>query len=143
MKKLILLICAGFLFQVSFSQSNVVEFLKGGKADANALAKAYLNPYALALGDGLNNGWYNSAKTHKLFGLDFSISVSAIQIPKNATTFDLTTLGLTKLTLEDPSKPIAPTVAGEDVEGPRLLVKENGKTIASFNTPPGASDGSN
>lgn len=138
MKKMILVICAGFLFQMAFSQSDVVQFLKGGKADANALARAYLNPYALALGDGLNNGWYNSAATHKLFGLDLSVSVSAIQIPKSATTFDLNTLGFTKLVLEDPSKHIAPTVAGTDVEGPRLLVKENGKTLASFNTPPGA-----
>lgn len=138
MKKLILLIWAGFYFITAFSQSNVVEFLKGGKADANALARAYLNPYALALGDGLNNGWYNSAKTHKLFGFDLSVSVSAIQIPNDATTFDLNTLGLTKLTLEDPSKHIAPTVAGANVDGPRLLVRENGKTIASFNTPPGA-----
>lgn len=138
MKKMILVICAGFLFQIAFSQSDVVQFLKGGKADANALARAYLNPYALALGDGLNNGWYNSAATHKLFGLDFSVSVSAIKIPQSATTFDLNTLGFTKLVLEDPSKHIAPTVAGTDVEGPRLLVKENGKTLASFNTPPGA-----
>lgn len=138
MKKMFLLACAGFLSMTSFSQSNVVEFLKGGKSDANALAKAYLNPYAMALGDGLNNGWYNSAATHKLFGFDFSINVSAIQIPNEATSFDLNTIGLTKLTLADPSKHIAPTVAGADVDGPELLVTENGKTIASFNTPPGA-----
>jgi hypothetical protein len=137
MKKLILLFGAGFLFLTAFSQSKVVEFLKAGKSDANALVRAYLNPYALALGDGLNNGWYNSAKTHKLFGLDLSVSVSAIQIPKEATTFDLNTLGLTKLILEDPLKHFAPTAAGTDVEGPRLLVRENGKTIASFNTPAG------
>jgi len=138
MKKMILVICAGFfLFQIAFSQSDVVKFLIAGKADANILARAYLNPYALALGDGLNNGWYNSAKTHKLFGLDLSVSVSAIKIPQSATTFDLNTLGFTKLVLEDPLKHIAPTVAGTDVAGPRLLVRENGKTLASFNSPPG------
>jgi hypothetical protein len=138
MKRLILLVWAGLFFHIAFSQSNVVEFLKAGKSDANSLVRAYLNPYALALGDGLNNGWYNSAATHKLFGFDFSINVSAIQIPNEATTFDINALGLTRLTLEDPSKHIAPTVAGTDVDGPRLLVRENGKTIASFNTPPGA-----
>ncbi len=138
MKKMFLLACAGFLSMTSFSQSNVVEFLKGGKSDANALAKAYLNPYAMALGDGLNNGWYNSAATHKLFGFDFSINVSAIQIPNEATSFDLNTIGLTKLTLADPSKSIAPTVAGKDVEGPKLLLKDNsGSTIVSFNSPNG------
>ena len=57
------------------------------------------------LGDGLNNGWYNSAKTHKLFGFDFNISVSAIQIPKSETTFDLNTLGLTNLSPGKCSKP--------------------------------------
>lgn len=99
MKKLILIVFAGLFSQMVFSQSDVVEFLKGGKADANILARAYLNPYAKALGDGLNNGWYNSAATHKLFGFDLSISVSAIQIPKSETTFDLSTLGFTRLTL--------------------------------------------
>lgn len=138
MKKVILMVCAGFLFLSAFSQTNVVEFLKGGKDDANALVRAYLNPYAMALGDGLNNGWYNSAATHQLFGFDMSISVSAIQIPKDATTFDLNTLGLTKVTLENPANHIAPTVAGKDVAGPGLLIQENGNTIASFNTPNGA-----
>lgn len=138
MKKMILLFCAGFLFMTAFSQSNVVEFLKAGKSDANALIRAYLNPYALALGDGLNNGWYNSAVTHKLFGFDFSINVSAIQIPKNATTFDLNTIGLTHLSPEIAANHIAPTAAGPDTEGPRLLVKDNdGNTISSFNTPNG------
>jgi hypothetical protein len=55
---------------MAFSQTSVVEFLKGGKADANKLIEAYLQPYAFALGDGLNNGWYNTAKTHHLLGFD-------------------------------------------------------------------------
>jgi len=137
MKKLVLLVCAAFFVQISYSQSSVVEFLKAGKSDANALVKAYLNPYAMALGDGLNNGWYNSAQTHKLFGFDFSISVSAIQIPNEATTFDLSTLGLTKLTIGTGGN-IAPTIAGKDVAGPQLIVKDSqGKQIVSFNTPKG------
>ncbi len=138
MKKIILLFCAGFLFMAAFSQTDVVEVLKAGKEDANVLAKAYLNPYAMALGDGLNNGWYNSAKTHKLFGMDLNINVSAIQIPKSETTFDLNTIGLTNLRPENSADHIAPTVAGTDKEGPRVLVKDDsGNTISSFNTPNG------
>ena len=139
MKKMILLVCAGFLSLTAFSQKNVVEFLKAGKSDANALIKAYLNPYAYALGDGLNNGWYNSAATHKLFGFDFNINVSAIQIPADATTFDLNAIGLTKLTLENPANHMAPTVAGPNEQGPKLLIHDSdGKTVASFDTPNGA-----
>ena len=138
MKKMLLLLCAVMLFHAAFAQTDVIEFLKGGKADANKLAGAYLNPYAMALGDGLNNGWYNSAATHKLFGLDLSISASMIKIPGNATTFDLNALGLTRLTLENSSNHIAPTVAGPDVTGPRLIVNNtSGKPIASFNSPNG------
>lgn len=139
MKKLMLVILCGLIIHGAYSQSNVVEFLKGGKKDANSLVQAYLNPYAMALGDGLNNGWYNSAATHKLFGFDLSISVSAIQIPQEATTFNLNNIGLSShVTLENPSKNIAPTVAGPDVEGPRLIINDlNGKPIGSFSTPNG------
>ncbi len=67
-----------------------------------------------------------------------SVSVSAIKIPNSATTFDLNTIGLTHLTPEVATNHIAPTVAGADVEGPRLLVKDDdGNTISSFNTPNG------
>lgn len=139
MKKLILLACVCIIFQFAGAQSKVVEFLKVGKSDANALVKAYLNPYAMALGDGLNNGWYNSAATHKLFGFDLNLSVSAIQIPDNATTFDLNELGLSShLTLADPTKHIAQTVAGSDVEGPRLIMRDlDNNEIGSFSTPKG------
>ena len=92
MKKLLVFILFGFIIQTASSQSDVIQYLKAGKSDANALVKAYLNPYATALGDGLNNGWYNSAATHKLFGFDISVTVSAIQIPQTASTIRRATL---------------------------------------------------
>ncbi len=138
MKKFILLVCAGFLAHTSYSQISLINFLKGGKDDANKLVKAYMDPYASALGDGLNNGWYNSADTHSLFGFDLSLSVSAIQVPSEAQTFDLSTIGLTKLSLVNPSNHIAPTVAGKDIPGPELQIKdEQGNTITTFNSPNG------
>jgi hypothetical protein len=138
MKKLILLICLGLIFQNSYSQSKVVNFLVGGTNDANALVKGYLTPYASAFGDGLNNGWYNSAETHKLFGFDINFSVSAIQIPGRDRTFNLKEIGLSKLTLEDPSKYLAPTAAGGKIEVPVLQVHDlDGNVISTFTTPEG------
>jgi len=139
MKRLIMFILFGIFFQGVYAQSKVVEFLKVGKNDASALVQAYLNPYAMALGDGLNNGWYNSAATHKLFGFDLSINVSAIQIPSGATTFDLNKIGLSDhLTLDNPAKNMAPTIAGSDVEGPKIIMNApNGDLIGSFTTPNG------
>lgn len=123
MKKLTLLAILGFFSLMAHSQTDVVQFLKGGQKDANALFQAYLEPYAFALGDGLNNGWYNSAKSHKLFGFDLSVSVSAIQIPDEAKTFDLSKLGLTNMEVKSGGN-IAPTVAGEASVRPLIRLKD-------------------
>lgn len=138
MKRLFLLLFLSIQFLFSNAQTDVVEFLKAGKADANKFFQAYLDPYALALGDGLNNGWYNSAETHKLFGFDLSVSLSGIQIPQSATTFNISALGLTNTTVESGGN-IAPTVAGIDQPGPKLVIKDNeGNSLISFNSPNGA-----
>jgi len=122
---------------MAFSQTNVVEFLKGGKADANKLFQAYLEPYAFALGDGLNNGWYSSAKTHSLFGFDLSIGASFVQVPDGSKTFDLNTLGLTNMYVKSGGS-IAPTVAGSKTVGPVIGVKDSqGREIVNFNSPKG------
>ncbi|MEI8114163.1 MAG: DUF6588 family protein [Bacteroidia bacterium] len=137
MKKSFLLVCALSLLQFSYAQTNVAEFLKAGQADANALVKAYLNPYAMALGDGLNNGWYNSAATHRLFGFDLSISASAIQIPGEAKTFDISKIGLTNISVVSGGN-LAPTIAGADAPGPLMQIKDaKGKNIGTFNSPNG------
>ena len=137
MKKLILLACIGLFSVTAFSQSSVVEFLKGGKADANKLFQAYLEPYAFALGDGLNNGWYSSADTHHLFGFDLTLGLSAVQIPDNSKTFDISKLGLTNMSVKSGGN-IAPTMAGNEAPGPLISVKDNqGRAMVEFNSPPG------
>ena len=122
---------------MAFSQTDVVQFLKGGQKDANKLFQAYLEPYAFALGDGLNNGWYSTAETHKLFGFDVTVSVSAIQIPDESKTFDFSKLGLENMVVKSGGN-IAPTVAGKDVAGPRIVVNDSqGNAMVEFNSPNG------
>lgn len=138
MKKGLLLICLSFLGMFAFSQTDVVEFLKGGKSDANKLFQAYLEPYAFALGDGLNNGWYNSAETHQLFGFDLTVTVSAIQIPEQSKTFDISKIGLANMVVKSGGN-LAPTVAGANVPGPRISVRDSqGNALVEFNSPSGA-----
>jgi hypothetical protein len=144
MKKSLLTLFVILIFIIaaySKSKVDVLEILKAGKTDANIYTRAYLYPYAMALGDGLNNGWYNSAITHKLFGFDFNMSVSAIQIPKSQTTMDLNELGLTLISPENSSAHIAPTIAGPNEEGPSIIVKDDsGNIISSFNSPKGTGE---
>lgn len=147
MKRFLILFVFLGVIQFSFAQTNVVEFIKAGAVDANKLFQPYLEPYAFALGDGLNNGWYNSADTHKFLGFDLAVSASAIQIPGSASTFDLSKINFSSLSIASGGT-IAPTIAGENISGPRLSVTDmvpdpNNpgelmlKELASFQSPPG------
>jgi hypothetical protein len=137
MKKISLLLCLMVISLIGFSQTNVVEFLKGGKADANKLFQAYLEPYAFALGDGLNNGWYNTAEAHHLFGFDLTIGVSAIQVPEGSRTFDINKLGLTNMEVKSGNS-VAPTVGGAETKGPLITVYDNQRrSVLEFNSPQG------
>jgi hypothetical protein len=118
----------------AFSQFDNVDFLRAGATDGLTYVKAYVSPWANAFGAGLNGGWYNSAKPHKLGGFDITASVSAGFVPSSATTFDVSKIGLTTLS----GTGTASTVAGPDMEGPTLTATKSGITLASFRTPPGA-----
>jgi hypothetical protein len=122
MKKKVLLFVMLLSFHgVLFAQSDVVGFIRTGKEDASKLFEAYLNPYVLALGDGLSNGWFNSAATHRIFGMDLSVNVSGIRIPTSAQSFNVNELGLVRTSLVS-GDPNTPTVAGKEEEGPRMKV---------------------
>jgi hypothetical protein len=45
--------------------------------DAEKLLGAYIDPAMTGLIYGMNNGWYHTAKVHKLFGFDISIGLNA------------------------------------------------------------------
>ena len=134
-KRTWILICALFVFSsTAFSQFSDVDFLRAGATDGLTYIKAYVSPWTNAFGAGLNGGWYNSAKPHKLSGFDITASINAGFVPSSATTFDVSQIGLTTLT----GTGTASTVAGPDVEGPTLTASQSGITLASFRTPPGS-----
>lgn len=140
MKKLLVLIFLLGFVKITFAQSDVIEYLKAGTEDASVLIQPYLNPFASGLGDGLNNGWYYTAETHKRLGFDFSVSVSAVKVPSSAKTYDLGQLSFQNIQLADPADAIAPTIAGDDRSGPLLnLLNPNdpNETIGSFYSPQG------
>lgn len=142
MKKLLVLLIFVIAGKLTFAQADVVEFIKAGKVDASKLMKAYLDPYGLALGDGLNNGWYYTAKTHDRFGFDFSMSISSIRIPESGKTFDIGGISLQDVVLNDPTDHVAPTVAGAELQGPKINIlapdaSSPSDTLGSFFSPPG------
>ncbi|HOU95647.1 MAG TPA: hypothetical protein PLN06_03370 [Bacteroidales bacterium] len=118
---------------VSMAQIDNVDFLRAGASDGMKIIKAYISPWANAFGAGLNGGWYNTAKPHKLGGFDITTSINIGVVPKSAGTFNVSDLNLKTLQGSGTS----PTISGPDIEGPKLTKTENGIELASFSLPPG------
>jgi len=81
MKKTLLFL---FITLVSFqtqSQSVLEE-------DASNFLEAYFAPLGESFGAGLNNGWYNTAKPHKLGGFDLTFTLNAVSIPNGMQQFN-------------------------------------------------------
>ena len=102
-----------------FSQPLSLDFIYGGVEDAEVILQEYLKPYANILGSDLNAGWYNTARPHKLGGLDVTATVSWAKAPSSALSYDLGALSLNGSVEPNPTA-IAPTVAGEQEDRPGL-----------------------
>src|SRR5205809_699234 len=84
------------LFTISAqAQDEIDKMLQGTKSDAEYLLKGYLNPFMQTVSLGLNQGWYNTAKPHKVAGVDLTLNVNPIYFPGSAEYF---TVDNTKLT---------------------------------------------
>ena len=104
---------------ITYSQmKNIGQFTAGGVDDANKLVKAYLTPWANALGTSLSGGWYNTAKVHKLGGFDLTFTMNMAFVPQEDKTFDLSKLELSAGASY--SGNTAPTAAGKAKAGPEL-----------------------
>lgn len=130
----ILLLSLLFTSSSLFSQVKNFDFMKSAPADATKFLQSYMAPWMDAFGAGLNGGWYNTAKPHKLLGFDLTMNVSAGAVPSSAQSFDLTKIGLSPAIT---ATGMTPTIAGSTDDGPTMAYKVNGMTLASFNAPAG------
>ena len=108
------------------SQTQIVNFIRGGVEDGEKLIQAYLQPLGNAMGTDLNAGWYNTAKVHSTLGFDVTFTLSAAFVPQTDKTFDLADIGLKTLRIAEPSQPTnTPTFAGSRDKGPWLELAAN------------------
>jgi len=134
----ILMILLGFLLisGATYSQEDAVKMLSGNLDDAKLLTKAYLEPFGKSFGTSLNNGWYNTAKPHKLFGFDITFTAAITVPPSGDSKFDVSKLNLQYWELQDPADNSAPTVTGKKNAGPTLVDQATG--TATLQLPQGA-----
>jgi hypothetical protein len=135
-----LIFAATLLTSLNAQIKEVGNFMAGGTNDAKTLMKAYLSPYANALGADLSAGWYNTAKPHKLGGFDLTVNISTAFVPSADKEFNLKELGLQNMAVASTSNGISPTAAGKASSGPRVDVyapEFPTTSLAHFNAPQG------
>ncbi|QMU66448.1 MAG: hypothetical protein GKR88_20610 [Flavobacteriaceae bacterium] len=142
MKKYVFILISVFgLVTITKAQSGLEAILQATVEDANRLSKAYINPAMKGFIYGMNNGWYHTAKVHKILGFDISIGVNASVVPNKDELFNFADLGLTSSVTSTSTS--AATVAGPNDLRPQINVTTtiNGApATATFTMPGGVKD---
>lgn len=102
--------------QVPIPQDVVDDYVVGITKDFNRYMGNYMNPVLKGLGYGFNNGWYNTARPHKSFGFDLTISVNAAYVPTIDQSFKFVPDDYEALDLPPNQDDVFPTVMGGTTE---------------------------
>ena len=101
-----------FLFCLNSIKAQDIGNLLLAGDDASLLSQNYLNPAISGILSGMNSGWYTTAKTHKKFGFDLTIGMSASFTPDKDQTFDFIPSQYNYISLEGGNSQL-PTVLSE------------------------------
>ena len=99
---------------VFFSFSLKSQVLLDNVNDAKSFLQAYLNPLGNGLGAITNNGWYNTARPHKLLGFDATVSLSFLNISNEKKSFNPNSIS---------------NFSSPSTSTPTILGKGNGATV--------------
>lgn len=123
MKFLKVTLVSAFLMGAAFSskaQLDFSTFLEGGVDDANTILENYLEPAFIGFGYGINSGWYNTAKPHKLLGFDVTTTVNFAMVPTKSEFFTINPDDYNNISLNSSS----PTNQAPTLFGPNLPAEE-------------------
>ena len=74
----------------AFAQTTIAE---GDLDNGKVLIESYLSPFGKSLGASLNNGWWNTAKPHRLGGFDITLTLNTVLIPDAGKSFNVNDVG--------------------------------------------------
>lgn len=103
---------------MTYAQDGLDVLLTNSIADGKKLMDGYIDPFMKSTSLGLGQGWYNTAKPHKLAGFDLTFTGSAMIIPTSDLFYDVSKIDLATVELDpsSPDYPKAPTIFGPDRE---------------------------
>ena len=99
---------------IFFSFSLKSQVLIDNVNDATSFLQSYLNPLGNGLGAITNNGWYNTARPHKLLGFDATVSLSFLNISNEKKSFNPNSIS---------------NFSSSSTSTPTILGKGNGATV--------------
>lgn len=144
MKNFILTILLVFTTHFTMQSQNTTpdgfeSLLLAAESDSKALVSGYLTPALKGMNHSLNGGWYHTAKTHKKFGFDITITGNFSFAPSSDELFSIAGLNNVSTVSENTS---IPTVVGPDVsETLKFEVSNNGVVYkAEVQAPGGIGD---
>ena len=136
--KRIAIIISCLLMTVSYAQESIEDLLTAGINDTEQFLQSYLDPATDGLVYNLNNGWFNSGKSKKLFGFEIALVANASFVKDGNDTFVLDINDYENLRFQDPTitQQRVSTAFG-DVEGVSVIVEGPGGNNAVFDLPTG------
>ena len=116
MKKIVLIPIAFLAVMAVRAQENVNDLLAAGISDAQRFTKDYIAPASEGLGYGINNGWFNNAKSPKKFSFQLSIIGNVGFIKDEKTSFQMNVADYENIRFEDgsTSKMVATALGNND-----------------------------
>ncbi|WP_405606715.1 DUF6588 family protein [Polaribacter sp. Asnod1-A03] len=129
-----------FCCKMSFGQIDLEYLLEGGTSDASTFLKGYTEPAPIGFGNGINGGWYTTAKAHKVLGFDIAVIASASFVPTKSETFTFNNADYTNIKLYNSNSTSAelPTLFGSQKLEDRPLLEfsnSDGNTISASTLP--------
>ena len=113
MKNLLLVFTTILMSYSAFSQTDIID---NDLVNGKAIIESYISPFAEGIGASLNNGWYNTAKPHKLGGFDITFTLNTVIVPANAKSFNINKIG-------------GESFSSTSNSTPTILGKEDGSTV--------------
>ena len=110
----------------------VDNYVDGITTDFNTYMGSYMNPLLKGIGYGFNNGWYNTARPHKSFGFDLTISANLAYVPTADQVFTFNPDNYTVLDLADPTDNVLPTVMGGSTTTEVISYLDKGNPISPY-----------
>lgn len=104
------------------AQGEFVNFLRAGAADGSKLMDSYTEPFFKGFGVGMNAGWVNTARPHKILGFDLTVTPIISLVPEVDRTFQFIASEYSVMELQSgaPSA-VLPTMFGPADAGTEML----------------------